>query len=119
MEAALLRRLSRWVKANVSVTILAEADGFGPVPASAGGLLPIDALATSGLERRNLGGGVLIVGGDSGLTDLHRSNVSPFKLIMQYLFATPESQETFGQHTQSAASADALDRRIRGIDGGE
>src|ERR1035441_2165856 len=50
---------------------------FGPVPASAGGLFPIDAFATSGLERRHLGGGVLIVGGDSGVADLHCTNVSP------------------------------------------
>jgi len=42
---------------------------FGPVPAAAGGFLPIDTLATGTLERRDLGGGVLIVGGDSGVAD--------------------------------------------------
>jgi hypothetical protein len=54
----------------------------------------IDALATGGLERRHLGGGVLIIGGDSGVADLRCSNVSPFNLIMQYLFATLEPRET-------------------------
>ena len=64
---------------------------FGPVPASAGGLLAINTLATSGLERSYLGGGVLIVGGDSGVADLHCTNVSPIEPLMQYLFATQES----------------------------
>ena len=66
---------------------------FGPVPASAGGLLPIDALAPSGLERRHLGGGVLIVGGDSGVADLHCTNVSPIESVTQYLFATQEAPQ--------------------------
>ena len=63
---------------------------FGPVQTSAGSLFTIDALAASGLERRYWGGGVLIVGGDPGLADLHCSNVSPFNTLMQYLFATRE-----------------------------
>ena len=67
---------------------------FGPSPASAGGLLPIDALATSGVERRHLGGGVVIVGGDSGVADLLCTNLSPIEPLMQYLFATREPQET-------------------------
>jgi hypothetical protein len=59
---------------------------FGPVPASIGSLLTIDALATSGLERRHLGDGVLVVGGDSGIADLHckcianrTTNAIPFR----------------------------------------
>ena len=66
---------------------------FGPVPASAGGLLPIDAFATGGLERRHLGGGVLIVGGDSGVADLHCTKVSPIESVTQYLFATREAPQ--------------------------
>lgn len=51
---------------------------FWPVPSSSGGLLLIDTLATGGLQSRDLDGGVLIFGGDSGVADLHCSNVSPF-----------------------------------------
>src|ERR1017187_3263267 len=64
---------------------------FRPVPASAGSLLPIDAFTTSGFERRYLGGGDLVVGGDSGVADQHCTNVSPIELVMQYLFATPKA----------------------------
>jgi hypothetical protein len=49
---------------------------FGSVPASARGLLLIDALATSCFERLLLDGGVLILGRRSGVADLHCSNVS-------------------------------------------
>src|ERR1022692_4513396 len=61
-----------------------------------GGLEPqrSDAFATSGLQRCHLGGGVLIVGGDSGVADLHCTNVSPIEPLMQYLFATQESPQT-------------------------
>ena len=65
---------------------------FWPIPSSSGSLLFIDALATGGLQSRHLDGGVLIVGGDSGVADLHCSNVSPFNILMQYLFATREPQ---------------------------
>src|ERR1039457_2010644 len=67
---------------------------FWPLPSSSGSLLFVDALATGGLQSRHLDGGVLIVGGDSGVADLHCSNVSPFNMIMQYLFATREPQQT-------------------------
>ena len=66
---------------------------FWPVPASAGGLFPIDAFAPGGLESRHLDGGVLIVGGDSGVADLHCSNVSPIESVTQYLFATHKAQK--------------------------
>src|ERR1017187_4402324 len=67
---------------------------FWPLPSSSGSLLFVDALATGGLQSRHLDGGVLIVGGDSGVADLHCSNVSPFNMIMQYLFATRKAQQT-------------------------
>src|ERR1017187_298257 len=66
---------------------------FWPLPSSSGSLLFVDALATGGLQSRHLDGGVLIVGGDSGVADLHCSNVSPFNMILQYLFATREPQQ--------------------------
>lgn len=66
---------------------------FGPVPASSGGLLTIDALAPSGFERSHLGSGVLFVGGDSGVADQNCTNVSPIELVMHYLFATQETSE--------------------------
>ena len=37
---------------------------------------------------------VLVVGGNSGVADQHCTNVSPIEPVMQYLFATQESQET-------------------------
>jgi len=40
-----------------------------------------------------LDGGVLIVGGDSGVADLYRSNVSPMETVTLYLFATQEAQQ--------------------------
>ena len=64
-----------------------------PIPSSSGSLLFIDALATGGLQSRHLDGGVLIIGGDSGVADLHCSNVSPIELVTQYLFATQEAQQ--------------------------
>ena len=66
---------------------------FWPIPTSTGRLLPVDPLTSSGLERRHLDGGVLIVGGDSGVADLQCSNVSPIELVTQYLFATQEAQQ--------------------------
>jgi len=65
---------------------------FGPVPASAGGLFTIDARATGGLERRRLGRGVLLDGGDTGVANQHCINVSPIPLITQYLYATHKPQ---------------------------
>jgi hypothetical protein len=40
-----------------------------------------------------LDGGVLIVGGDSGLADLHCSNMLPIGTATQYLLATHEGQQ--------------------------
>jgi hypothetical protein len=78
--------------------LIEEPMEFWPVPASAGGLLTVDALATSGFQRSHLGGGILVVGGDSGLAYLHCSEVSPIESIMQYLYATHK----FGQRRWSA-----------------
>src|SRR5438034_8408571 len=66
---------------------------FGSVPASAGGLLTIHPLAPGSFERRHLGGGVLVVGGHSGVANQHCTKVSRIELLMQYLFATRESQQ--------------------------
>jgi hypothetical protein len=41
-----------------------------------------------------LNGGVLIVSGDSGIADLHCSNVLPLETVTQYLFATHEGQQS-------------------------
>jgi hypothetical protein len=49
---------------------------------------------TRWLERRHLNGGVLIVSGDSGIADLHCSNVLPLETVTQYLFATHEGQQS-------------------------
>ena len=66
---------------------------LGTIPTSTRRLLPIDPLAPSSLERGHLDGRVLIVGRDSGLADLHCSNVSPIELVMQYRFATQEAPQ--------------------------
>ena len=57
---------------HVSLTQVAqEILQFWPVPASAGGLLAVDFLAASGLERRDLRGGILILGRDACVADEH------------------------------------------------
>jgi len=48
---------------------------------------------TRRFERRRLDGGVLIVGGDSGVADLHCTKVSPIESVTQYLFATREAPQ--------------------------
>jgi hypothetical protein len=42
---------------------------LGPIPAAAGGLLAEDEFTAGGLERCDLGSGVLLAGGDAGVAD--------------------------------------------------
>src|SRR5260370_15467445 len=93
-RASSRKTVAGWTLEYVTLTQSIEKPmEFGPVPPSAGGLLAIDALATGGFERC-LGGGVLVVGGNSGVADQHCINVSPIEPVMQYLFATQEAPQT-------------------------
>ncbi len=74
--------------------LIEEPLQLGTVPTSAGGLLAKDAFAASSFQRGCLSSGVLVVSRDSGVTDQHCTKVSPFDLLMQYLFATQEPLKT-------------------------
>jgi hypothetical protein len=65
-----------------------KAVQFGPVPASTGSFLAINALTPGGLECRDLGYSVLLVGRDSRVANDHCAKILPMLSIKQYLFAT-------------------------------
>lgn len=57
---------------------------FGSVSASAGGLLTIHALAPGSFECRHLGGGVLVVGGHSGVANQHCIKAPRIELLIPF-----------------------------------
>lgn len=57
---------------------------FGSVSASAGGLLTIRALAPGSFECRHLGGGVLVVGGHSGVANQHCIKAPRIELLIPF-----------------------------------
>ena len=75
---------------------LTAAMEFRSIPTFTGGLLAIDALASSSFHRRNLRGGVRIVGGGSGVAGQHCTKGSPTELVTQHLFATRVSSTNEG-----------------------
>ena len=71
-----------------------EPEELGPLPTSAGSLLAEDALAPSRFERGHLSSGVLMVGGNAGVTDQHCIMVLQNQCVLQYRFATSKPLKT-------------------------
>ena len=75
------------------------------------------AKASGGLQSRHLDGGVLIVGRDSGVADLHCSHVSPIDLVTQYFLQREKpSKSTSGRllRLRKPSRADPLVRHRAG-----
>ena len=80
---------------NVTGTkLIEEPEELGPVPMSTGSLLAKDVFAPSRFERRHLSSGVLIGGGNAGVTDQHCIMVLQNILVLQYHYATPKRLKT-------------------------
>ena len=74
--------------------LIEETLELGPVPTAARDLLAKEALASGSFEHQGLSGSVLVVFGDSGITEQHCIKVSPIESLMQYFSATPNPLKT-------------------------
>jgi hypothetical protein len=64
---------------------------FGPVPAVARRLLPINTLAFRRSQRRHLSSDVLVIGGDASTADQHAQTHRQMISVKQHCFATRQS----------------------------